>query len=162
MPTRPVVLPPRTDGARDPDGVAVTWIGTALVTTPHAARKLRRQGFRRTYDLERWAAVTFHRDGHDVSVTALPARHAPGPLRAGLPPTMGSLVELTAAGSHPRRVSISGDTLRHEDLAEIPARDPDIDLEDFVAELARRPVRGEVHVLGRGERRVLRPGRVPS
>jgi L-ascorbate metabolism protein UlaG (beta-lactamase superfamily) len=103
---------------------------TPIISTPHACRKLARQGFTNTWPLERWAHQAVRFPGGDLQVTALPAQHAPRPLGALLPPVMGSLLDLrTAAGHH--RTYISGDTLLHDDLADIPRRYPDIDLGVF-------------------------------
>ena len=100
-----------------------------IVTTGHAARKLRRQGFTNPVALESWDAVAFARGDERLSVTAVPGQHAPGPLRAVLPPVMGSMLELGGrSGGTAFRLYISGDTLLHDRLAEIPARYPAIDL----------------------------------
>ena len=100
-----------------------------IVTTGHAARKLRRQGFTHPVALESWEAVGFERGDDRLSVTALPGQHAPGPLRAVLTPVMGSMLELgDRSGGTAFRLYISGDTLLHDALAEIPARYPAIDL----------------------------------
>ncbi len=99
-----------------------------IVTTPHAARKLARQGFRRPVGIERWQTQHVRRGDAALSVTALPGRHAPRPVDSLLPPVMGSMLELAEGGRTLFRLYISGDTLLHDDLAEIPARYPDIDL----------------------------------
>ncbi|WP_258198830.1 MBL fold metallo-hydrolase [Streptomyces sp. A244] len=50
-----------------------------ILTTPHAARRLRTvHGFHRT-GLRTWKALTLQRDGAEVTVTALPARPVGGP-----------------------------------------------------------------------------------
>jgi L-ascorbate metabolism protein UlaG (beta-lactamase superfamily) len=103
---------------------------TPIISTLHACRKLDRQGFTSTWPLKRWQTQTVLFPGGTLEVTALPARHAPQPLNALLPPVMGSLLDLrTVTGRH--RTYISGDTLLHDDLAEIPRRHPDIDLGVF-------------------------------
>lgn len=100
-----------------------------IVTTAHAARKLRRQGFTGALAMAMWDEVAFDRADQRLSVTALPGQHAPAPLRALLPPVMGSMVQLGARSGEPRfRLYISGDTLLHDRLADIPARYPAIDL----------------------------------
>jgi len=59
----------------------------------------------------------------------MPGTHGPGPLAGLLPPVMGSMLEFGAAGSQTLlRLYISGDTLIHDALREIPRRYPDIDL----------------------------------
>ena len=99
-----------------------------IVTEPHAARKLRRQGFRRPIGLRTWEQQRFERGDHDLTVTALPAVHAPQPLRALLPPVMGSLLDLRRDGARLLRMFITGDTLLHDGLREIGRRFPGIDL----------------------------------
>jgi L-ascorbate metabolism protein UlaG (beta-lactamase superfamily) len=54
----------------------------------------------------------------------MPGKHAPQPLGALLPPVMGSMLDFDDGAS----VYITGDTLLHDRLAEIPRRHPDIDL----------------------------------
>ena len=101
-----------------------------IVTTPHAARKLRRQGFRAPVPLETWESHDIVGRHAFVRVTAMPGRHAPGPLEALLPPVMGSMLEFggpSATGTS-FRLYVTGDTLVHDALEEIPRRYPDIDL----------------------------------
>jgi len=99
-----------------------------IVTAPHAASKLRRQGFRRPIALRTWERQGFARGDATLTITALPARHAPQPLRALLPPVMGSLIELTWSERMLLRAYVTGDTLVHDGLGEIARRFPDIDL----------------------------------
>jgi L-ascorbate metabolism protein UlaG (beta-lactamase superfamily) len=101
-----------------------------IVTEPHSARKLASQGFRSPVALETWERHTFEKDGVTLSVTSMPGKHAPPPLQSLLPPVMGSMLELSVDGeSAPRlRLYVSGDTLLHDRLEEIPARYPSIDL----------------------------------
>jgi L-ascorbate metabolism protein UlaG (beta-lactamase superfamily) len=98
-----------------------------IVTEPHAARKLRTQGFRRPIALDTWQRQTFQRGNARLTVTSTPGKHAPRPLGSLLPPVMGSILEFENPGSR-LRVYITGDTLYHDRLAEIPRRYPDIDL----------------------------------
>src|SRR3954468_17448095 len=100
-----------------------------IVTTGHAARKLGRQGFTRALAVETWELTRFQRGSEHQNIAALPGRHAPGPLQAFLPPVMGSMLELSddAHDAH-HRIYITGDTLLHDRLAEIPDRYPAIDL----------------------------------
>jgi L-ascorbate metabolism protein UlaG (beta-lactamase superfamily) len=59
----------------------------------------------------------------------MPGTHAPGPLRKVLPPVMGSMLEFgDVEGTTRLRLYISGDTLVHDRLREIPERYPEIDL----------------------------------
>jgi L-ascorbate metabolism protein UlaG (beta-lactamase superfamily) len=99
-----------------------------IVTEPHSARKLTSQGFRRPIALETWQSQVFRRGDQQLTITSMPGKHAPQPLQTLLPPVMGSLVELTVGGEVRFRLYITGDTLLHDRLAEIPERYPDIDL----------------------------------
>jgi L-ascorbate metabolism protein UlaG (beta-lactamase superfamily) len=58
----------------------------------------------------------------------MPGKHAFGLMGALLPPVMGNLLEFEAGDGIRVRIYISGDTLIHEDLKEIPRRHPEIDL----------------------------------
>jgi L-ascorbate metabolism protein UlaG (beta-lactamase superfamily) len=102
-----------------------------ILTTGHAAAKLRRQGFRRPVALAPWTSQIVARGTHRLRVTALPGKHAPQPLGALLPPVMGSMLEYATGAGTAFRLYLSGDTLLHDRLAEIPQRYPDIDLGVF-------------------------------
>src|SRR3954447_7750403 len=65
-----------------------------VLTTPPAARRLRRGGFVAARGLSTWESQTLQKPGAWLRVTALPGRHALGRLRHLLPPVMGSLLEL--------------------------------------------------------------------
>jgi L-ascorbate metabolism protein UlaG (beta-lactamase superfamily) len=112
------------------DRVAATRLAKDLpiVTEPHSARKLRQQGFEDPIALETWTAATFERGDATLSITAAPGKHAPQPLGALLPSVMGSILEFRERGRLRQRTYITGDTLLHDRLAEIPRRHPDIDL----------------------------------
>lgn len=99
-----------------------------IVTEPGSARKLRRQGFRRVVALETWEHQDLVRADDRLRITATPAKHAPRPLEWLLPGVMGSVLDLTVAGRHRFRLYVTGDTLLHDRLAEVPERFPDIDL----------------------------------
>lgn len=98
-----------------------------VLTTPHAAKRLRRRGFGRATALDTWASHTLSGGDVTLTVTSLPGRHAPTPLDRFLPPVMGSMLEFTVAGAT-RRIYVSGDTLLIDELAEIPVRFSSIDL----------------------------------
>ena len=112
------------------DEVAATNLDRELpiVTTRHAAAKLRRQGFRRPIALTRWSSQIVTRGSHRLRITAMPGKHAPQPLGGLLPPVMGSMLEYANGSGTAFRLYLSGDTLVHDHLAEIPRRYPDIDL----------------------------------
>jgi L-ascorbate metabolism protein UlaG (beta-lactamase superfamily) len=98
-----------------------------IVTTVHAAKKLERVGFVNVVPLVTWECVTVVAGATELVVTALPGKHAPKPLDSMLPPVMGSMLDLrTGSGSY--RIYLSGDTLLHDGLREIPERYPGIDL----------------------------------
>jgi L-ascorbate metabolism protein UlaG (beta-lactamase superfamily) len=99
-----------------------------IVTGPHSARKLRRQGFVHPIALRTWESQEIHRGRARVVVTSLPGKHAPQPLQAVLPPVMGAMLEFDGPGHPPLRLYVTGDTLLFDRLAEIPARYPEIDL----------------------------------
>jgi L-ascorbate metabolism protein UlaG (beta-lactamase superfamily) len=111
------------------DRVAQNGLDRSLpvVTTPHAAKRLRKRGFGHAVALDTWQQHTITKGGTTVSVTALPGRHAPAPINRVLPPVMGSMVEVSGPDGSVRRLYISGDTLLIEELNEIPRRFPDID-----------------------------------
>jgi L-ascorbate metabolism protein UlaG (beta-lactamase superfamily) len=96
-----------------------------VLTTAHAATRLHKRGFRASEPLTVWSTRTFTEDGARLDVTAVPARHAPGPLAKVLPPVMGSVLEYQPAGeSSTLRLYISGDTIYHDDLAAVRDRFP--------------------------------------
>ncbi|MBV9921633.1 MAG: MBL fold metallo-hydrolase [Pseudonocardia sp.] len=99
-----------------------------VITTRQAARRLRWQGFRASQGLRTWQTSTVRSGESVLTVTALPARHAPGPAQLLLPPVMGSLLEFSRNGQTELRVYVSGDTLLFDGLSEIPRRHPNLDL----------------------------------
>ena len=99
-----------------------------IVTEPHSARKLVDQGFRRAIPLETWQEQRFSRGQAQLRITSMPGKHAPQPLQMLLPPVMGSMLEFADGDDVRLRVYITGDTLLHDRLHEIPKRYPDIDL----------------------------------
>lgn len=104
---------------------------TPVITTPHAARRLQAiHGFHRAVGLQTWQQHDLVRENSRVRITSMPGRHAAyGPVRALLPPVMGSMLEFaTAAGDTVLRLYLSGDTLFFDGLAAIAARYPDLHL----------------------------------
>jgi L-ascorbate metabolism protein UlaG (beta-lactamase superfamily) len=100
-----------------------------IVTTHHAAASLERQGFTQPHPLNTWDNLTVSKGATWLRITAMPGKHGPGFLNALLPPVMGSMLEWGMAGSTARfRLYISGDTLIHNNLKDIPQRYPHIDL----------------------------------
>jgi L-ascorbate metabolism protein UlaG (beta-lactamase superfamily) len=99
-----------------------------IITEPGSARTLRRQGFSRPVALETWQEQRLVRGDDELRITAVPGKHAPDPLGLLLPSVMGSVLDLVRGGRHVLRLYITGDTLLHDRLAEIPRRLPGIDL----------------------------------
>lgn len=97
-----------------------------VVTTPQAARRLRRWGFA-SQGLEPWDEVELVHGHERLTITSVPGIHARGLLRAALPPVMGSVVEHRVDGRLQHRLYISGDTLTGPHLDEIRQRFPAID-----------------------------------
>ena len=112
------------------DRVAENGLDHALpiVTTRAAAKTLHRRAFHAAIGLDTWQTSVIERDGQRLTVTALPGRHAPAPLRTLLPPVMGSMLEFADVGGHERcRVYVSGDTLLIDELTDIPVQFDAID-----------------------------------
>jgi L-ascorbate metabolism protein UlaG (beta-lactamase superfamily) len=102
---------------------------TPIVSTRHATRYLRRNGFTSAHALRTWETMPITKGEARLGVTAMPGTHAPGPLAKLLPPVMGSMLEFEGPNGETRlRLYISGDTLVHDGLREIPRRYPEIDL----------------------------------
>jgi L-ascorbate metabolism protein UlaG (beta-lactamase superfamily) len=102
---------------------------TPIISTRHATRYLKRNGFTKIRALKTWEALSVVKGEARVRLSAMPGTHAPGPLRKTLPPVMGSMLEFGGAEEEGRlRLYISGDTLIHDRLREIPQRFPEIDL----------------------------------
>ncbi|MDQ2888325.1 MAG: MBL fold metallo-hydrolase [Chloroflexota bacterium] len=103
--------------------------GVPIVTTSSAAKALHKKGFRLTYGLDTWQAITMVKGEQQLHITAMPGTHGPGPLGKLLPPVMGSMLEFeTTRDKTTMRLYITGDTLIFKQLKEIPKRYPDIDL----------------------------------
>ena len=99
-----------------------------VITTPHAAKRLQWRGFARALGLKTWGSHDVIRGDTRMTVTAMPGRHAPQPVRRLLPPVMGTMLELGDVGGPVQlRIYLSGDTLLIEELREIPTRYPSID-----------------------------------
>jgi L-ascorbate metabolism protein UlaG (beta-lactamase superfamily) len=95
-----------------------------IFTTPHAARKLERQGFTNVSGLPPWTSGSVDRAEGFLVVTALPAKHAPAALQPFLPPVMGSLLSWEGFGGERDDVYISGDTLLFDGIDAIAERYP--------------------------------------
>lgn len=103
--------------------------GLPIVTTVHAAKRLRHRGFGQALGMTTWHSHRITKGDTEVTVTALPGRHAPVWGHRFLPPVMGTMLEIGPTdGSSRRRLYISGDTLLIEELNEIPVRFDSIDV----------------------------------
>lgn len=98
-----------------------------VVTTSHAAKRLRHRGFGRAHGLSTWQHHTITSADTTVRITSLPGRHAPVWAERLLPPVMGSMLEFGSGDRSRRRLYVSGDTLLIEELDDIPARFDPID-----------------------------------
>jgi L-ascorbate metabolism protein UlaG (beta-lactamase superfamily) len=102
---------------------------TPIISTRHATRYLEKVGFTRTHSLRTWESIDLKKGEASLRLTAMPGTHGPGPLGAVLPPVMGTMLDFgDEAGENRLRIYISGDTLIHDRLREIPRRFPDVDL----------------------------------
>ena len=102
---------------------------TPIISTRHAVAYLKKRDFTSAHALRTWETLALEKGDARLRLTAMPGTHGPGPLGAALPPVMGSMLEFQTPQSETRlRLYISGDTLIHERLREIPRRYPDIDL----------------------------------
>jgi len=119
-----------------------------IITTTHAARRLRGWGFD-TVGLDTWQEHALDSGGHRLTVQSLPGVHAYGVLGKLLPPVMGSLLRWTVYGQLRRTLYLTGDTLTGPHLTEIKQRHPAID--GAVVHLGGTKVLGAVVTLdGRG------------
>jgi L-ascorbate metabolism protein UlaG (beta-lactamase superfamily) len=102
---------------------------TPILTTCSAARTLRGRGFTNTYPLRVWDYVNVRKGHVALRVTSMPGTHGPAVVSAMLPDVMGSMLDFrNERDGRAYRMYISGDTLVHEDLKEIPRRFRNIDL----------------------------------
>ncbi len=101
-----------------------------IITTPEAARALRRKGFHAARGLYTWQRLVVSKGMARLAITSMPAQHAPGLMQLVLPSVMGTMLDWRPAdGLRPAmRLYITGDTLLRAQLREIPRRFPDIDL----------------------------------
>jgi L-ascorbate metabolism protein UlaG (beta-lactamase superfamily) len=97
-----------------------------VVTTEHAASRLRRYGFT-SHGMQPWNKYELTNGEESLTVESLPAVHAYGVIGKLLPPVMGSLLVHRVAGTVRRRVYLSGDTLTGDHLDEIREHHPNID-----------------------------------
>ena len=100
-----------------------------IITTEHGAEELKKKGFMESLALDTWDSVTVEGPHGRVRVTSMPGQHGPGIVDFALPPVMGSMLDFeTGTGELSLRMYISGDTLIHNELNDIPQRFPGVDL----------------------------------
>jgi L-ascorbate metabolism protein UlaG (beta-lactamase superfamily) len=99
-----------------------------IISNHHAVHELRAHGFLRGYALETWESVPAVKGEAQLRVTSMPGVHAPDLLASMLPPVMGTVLDFSRDDERMFRLYISGDTLLHDRLHDIPARFPGIDL----------------------------------
>src|SRR6185295_9436741 len=99
-----------------------------ILTTKHAAAVLKARGFERPIAFDTWDTIEVTKGAARMTVSAMPGKHAPGMLRPMIPPVMGTMLEFASGAKTALRLYITGDTLIHEHLYEIPKRFPEIDL----------------------------------
>jgi L-ascorbate metabolism protein UlaG (beta-lactamase superfamily) len=102
-----------------------------IVTTEHAATELTDKGFTAPVALDTWEAAEFVKGDAHLRISSMPGQHGPGIVDFALPPVMGSVLDFEREGERTLRIYISGDTLMHDDLQQIPIRFPDIDIGIF-------------------------------
>ena len=100
-----------------------------IITTEHAVGELEERGFTNGIALDTWDSVVVRSDETAVRITSMPGQHGPGIVDFALPPVMGSMLDFQDTdGGRLLRMYITGDTLIHDELNEIPNRFPDVDL----------------------------------
>lgn len=102
-----------------------------IVTTEHAATALTEKNFTKTIALDTWDDIIVMKGDARVRLTSMPGKHGPAMTDLLLPPVMGSMLEFQSGDQTALRLYITGDTLVHDDLHEIPKRYPQIDLALF-------------------------------
>jgi L-ascorbate metabolism protein UlaG (beta-lactamase superfamily) len=100
-----------------------------VITTRHAAAALKKMGFHSPHALRTWEAISVTKGGVGLRVVSMPGTHGPGVIGKLLPPVMGSLLQFqTSPGRTGLQLYITGDTLIHDQLREVPRVYPHIDL----------------------------------
>jgi L-ascorbate metabolism protein UlaG (beta-lactamase superfamily) len=99
-----------------------------IVTTLQAAQILRLRGFRRALPLKLWETTSLPEHQPSVMITAVPAQHGPKPVAMLLPETHGHVIETVRGDGKALKIYVSGDTVIHDALHEIPRRFPGIDV----------------------------------
>ena len=100
-----------------------------IITTEHAVGEIKEKGFTNGIALDTWDLIVVRSNEAAVRITSMPGQHGPGLVDFALPPVMGSMLDFeNGDGERLLRMYITGDTLIHDDLNEIPKRFPNVDL----------------------------------
>jgi L-ascorbate metabolism protein UlaG (beta-lactamase superfamily) len=100
-----------------------------VISTADAVGKLGPLGFPNGYPLETWDSHLVEKGEARLKITAMPAVHASDTaIAALLMPVNGHLLEFGRGDQHLYRLYITGDTMLHDRLKDIPRFYPDIDL----------------------------------
>ena len=98
-----------------------------ILTTPAAARRLREWEFREAEGMQTWETTVLKHGEWRLSISAMPGVHGPGPVKALMPPVMGSVLELARGSEPPHRTYVSGDTLHRPWLRDVVDRTGPLD-----------------------------------
>jgi L-ascorbate metabolism protein UlaG (beta-lactamase superfamily) len=100
-----------------------------VISTADAVGKLASLGFRQGYALDTWQSHQVQKGQARLEITAMPAKHATDDaIAALLMPVNGHMLEFSDQDQELYRLYITGDTMPHDQLSEIPGRYPDVDL----------------------------------
>jgi L-ascorbate metabolism protein UlaG (beta-lactamase superfamily) len=100
-----------------------------IVTPTQAVGELEARGFTGGIPMETWDSVTFENGQARLKITSMPGKHGPPIVDVALPDVMGSMLDFEDVhGQRMMRLYITGDTLIHDDINEIPKRFPGVDL----------------------------------
>ena len=113
------------------DDVAARDLDRAIpiLTTDHAVGQLRELGFTHGLALDTWDSVTVEKGEARLVVTAMPAKHSTDDeVALMLMPVNGSMLDFYRGEDRLFRLYITGDTMLHDRLRDIPRWYPDIDL----------------------------------
>lgn len=113
------------------DEVAARELDKAIpiVSTHHAIAQLRPLGFDHGYALDTWENQQVEKADTRLDITAMPAEHTNNfELQDMLMPVNGSMLDFSRDNELLFRLYITGDTMLHNRLFDIPRHYPDIDL----------------------------------
>ncbi|MEO8813862.1 MAG: MBL fold metallo-hydrolase [Mycobacterium sp.] len=102
---------------------------TPIITTSHAVGQLAGLGFTEGLALDTWDSVTIAKGEARLVITAMPAKHSTDDaLVPLLMPVNGNMLDFYRGEHRLFRLYITGDTMLHDRLRDIPRWYPDIDL----------------------------------